>query len=468
MPQKLEEALFITTCSATARRALVQQARRDVSRKVHLVYHGLDVGNFPFFPGNDTREKNLVLSIGRLTAQKGFPDLIEAVAILVARGVSCRAVIVGEGEERPNIERLIASKGLQGRILLPGSVTLEEVKKYYRRAWLFALPCVDTNGGNRDGIPNVLMEAMAMGLPVVTTTNSGQPELIDSGVNGLLVRPRSPIELADGMMTLFSDDTLWRRLQSAARRRIVEDFDNRKTIEPLIHLLHQNVTSNQVVNGTPISGSNQPGHARRRLKKLYQVSPTLRMRSVVKASLMRALAPYLSALPAGPLLDVGAKDAPYRESIGARNYVTLDISASARPDVCCDLHDIAVRAGSFDAVVAIEVLEHLYDPQRAVNEIHRVLGEGGRVVASTRFICCYHPDPNDYYRFTSDALRRLFSNFSQVDVVPHGNGLQALWHIVNNDYRRSRVVLNLLNPIIARINFSSNAFPLGFVVTAVK
>ena len=258
LPEKLKEASFAVTCSDMARRSLLAAAGRDASSKVHLVYHGLDVDNFPYGASREGRERNLVLSIGRLTAIKGFPDLISACALLRDRGTPVRCVILGEGEERGKLEELIESNGLSGQVLLAGAMRQEEVRAYYRRACVFALPCADSADGNRDGIPNVLMEAMASGLPVITTTNSGQAELIRHGVHGLLVPPHAPDELASAIVRVCEDEILWKRLAAAARTRIVEDFDNRRTIEPLVRLFQRHVFSDKTRLTAPVSREDKP------------------------------------------------------------------------------------------------------------------------------------------------------------------------------------------------------------------
>ena len=125
-------------------------------------------------------------------------------------------------------------------------------------------------------------------------------------------------------------------------------------------------------------------------------------------------------------------------------------SRRRQPDICCDLHELEWRGDPFDTVLAIEVLEHLYDPQRAIDRIHDVLKPGGICILSTRFMYRYHPDPQDHYRFTWDSLRHLFRNFRHVEVIHHGNRLQVIWEIINAG-GRSRVVLNLLNPLVASL-----------------
>jgi glycosyltransferase involved in cell wall biosynthesis len=162
-----------------------------------------------------------------------------------------RCIVVGEGGDREALEGLIRDASLTDRVRLVGALPQEEVRALYRKAWIFALPCVESPGGNKDGLPNVLMEAMASGVPVVTTPNSAQAELITDGIHGLLIPPHSPVRLADSMMRLCAGGPLREGIVRAARQRIMDDFDNRKTIEPLVHLLRQFVFT---TNGGPSRG----------------------------------------------------------------------------------------------------------------------------------------------------------------------------------------------------------------------
>jgi len=172
-------------------------------------------------------------------------------------------------------------------------------------------------------------------------------------------------------------------------------------------------------------------------------------------------------LKSGVVLDVGAKAAPYRQYVPADRYLRLDIDPARQPDICCDLHELDWKGEPFDTVLALEVLEHLYDPQRAIDRIHAALKPGGVCILSTRFMYRYHPDPQDHYRFTWDSLRYLFRNFRHVEIHHHGNRAQVIWEIINAG-GRSRVFLNLLNPLVARLSSTKTKFPLGFVVYAEK
>jgi SAM-dependent methyltransferase len=195
--------------------------------------------------------------------------------------------------------------------------------------------------------------------------------------------------------------------------------------------------------------------------------PTLRIPSVNRLTLDRELQRQFARLTPGAVLDVGSKAAPYRALVPAGTYLRLDIDPAKHPDICCDLHELEWMGEPFDTVLAIEVLEHLYDPQRAIDRIYGVLKPGGVCILSTRFFFRYHPDPEDHYRFTWDSLRHLFRHFQRVEVMHHGNRAQVLWEIINAG-GRSRVVLNLLNPLVAQLGSKQTKFPLGFVVYAQK
>lgn len=193
---------------------------------------------------------------------------------------------------------------------------------------------------------------------------------------------------------------------------------------------------------------------------------TLKIPTVTRISLNLVLRRQFKRLKPGKVLDVGSNISPYKKYIPHTEYLRMDIDERTKPDICCDIHHIKWKSNYFDIVIATEVLEHLYEPQRAVNEIYRVLKPGGVCILSTRFIYPYHPLPEDHYRFTRDSLSYLFRKFSKVEIYPHGNRLQAIWEMINSG--KIRIFLNVFNPIIARINFKDEKFPCGFVVWAQK
>jgi ubiquinone/menaquinone biosynthesis C-methylase UbiE len=198
----------------------------------------------------------------------------------------------------------------------------------------------------------------------------------------------------------------------------------------------------------------------------YKIIPTLRIPSVVRISLDSELKRQFKKLNKGIVLEVGSGTSSYRRFIPHTKYMTLDIEEKNNPDICCDLHDIKWESNYFDTAIAIEVLEHLYDPQKAVNEIFRVLKSGGKCILSTRFIHPYHPGPKDYYRFTWDSLRYLFKDFKRIEIYHHGNKLQSIWNIITDG--KLKVFLNIFNPAVARIKSKNTKFPCGFVICAEK
>ncbi len=200
--------------------------------------------------------------------------------------------------------------------------------------------------------------------------------------------------------------------------------------------------------------------------KLLKKSPTLKIKSASRLCLNKLLLHYFKQLKAGIVLDVGAKGSPYKEHIPHTKYMTLDIEKSHNPDICCDLQDIKWKSNYFDIVIATEVIEHLEEPQKSVNEIHRVLKRGGICILSTPFIHSYHPDPKDYYRFTKDSLEHLFRKFSTVEIQGYGNRLHAIWGMLVGG--KAAIILNIFNPLIARLNIKDDLFPLGFIVYAKK
>jgi glycosyltransferase involved in cell wall biosynthesis len=227
LERKLGAARFVATC--TCANAAVLRERHARPDDVHTIYHGLDTDYFspaPAAKGGVPR----ILAVGRLVEKKGFDQLIEACAVLRRRGVEFECTIVGEdgsaaGALRAQIERL----GLAGTVCLHGAVTQDRLREIYRGAHVFALPCQIMEDGDRDGFPNVLAEAMAMGVPVVSTAISGIPEMITDGVHGLLVEPRDPHALADALRRTLTDPALHAALARAGRARICERFDSRRT-----------------------------------------------------------------------------------------------------------------------------------------------------------------------------------------------------------------------------------------------
>lgn len=234
LARRLRAASFTVTCTEFNRRTLAAIAP---DAPVHRMYHGIDHGLFHPRHRAPAADVPRLLAVGRLRAKKGLDTLIAACAALRARGRRFHCEIVGYGEERDALLRLIDDAGLTAHVHLLGKLAREQVIERYARASVFVQPSRVTADGDRDGIPNVLLEAMAMGLPVVGSNVSGIPELIEHGRNGLLVEADDAAALAAAIERLLDHPDEAARLGEAARATVTDGFDNDRNLQLLTHLL---------------------------------------------------------------------------------------------------------------------------------------------------------------------------------------------------------------------------------------
>ena len=203
--------------------------------EIHEVYNGLDLGAFSLrknAPGGP-----LILSVGRLVEKKGFSDLISACQILKQRRIKFTCELVGTGPLSNAIKEQIRNCGVGDRVKMVGPLPQQVLREHYERAMVFALPCIEAKDGDRDILPNVIKEAMAVGVPVVTTQLDGIDELIQDGLSGLLVAPGDTAALASKLELLLRDSELRRRLAAQGRKVIEERFDRRTNFAKLRQLL---------------------------------------------------------------------------------------------------------------------------------------------------------------------------------------------------------------------------------------
>lgn len=235
---KMQMARFIVTCTAYNQHYL-EQINELMAERIYCIYHGLNLKVFPISdqtPLVRSQDPPCILTVSRLVEKKGLSYLIQACAILKRRGYRFTVRIAGEGPLRDILQREIHLAGLSENLSLLGSVAHEEVVKLYQQATIVALPCIIGKDGDRDGIPNVLVEALYMGLPVVSTPISGIPELISSEVNGLLVPSQDSNALADALARLLDDDELCKRLSIAGRQTVLEQFNMSRNATRLLNL----------------------------------------------------------------------------------------------------------------------------------------------------------------------------------------------------------------------------------------
>lgn len=232
LPEKIEAAQFVLTCTADNKRHLETLTR--AAAKVQIVYHGLDLSRFSPRPPAPHPGPPRVLAVGSLLKCKGFDILIAATGLLRRRGVELAVTIAGGGPEEAKLRAAAAAEGVGDCVRLTGYLTQQELLPLYQEADLFVLPAVLEQHW---GIPNVLVESLACGVPVITTALPSLPELVHDGVHGLVARNRDPGDVADKMETLLRDPALRRRLGEAGRRRVHERFDIRRNIEDVARAL---------------------------------------------------------------------------------------------------------------------------------------------------------------------------------------------------------------------------------------
>jgi colanic acid/amylovoran biosynthesis glycosyltransferase len=229
--EKVASADLLVTCTEANAEHLRSELGADAARVVRL-YHGIELDHYRPSSWERTGEP-IVVAVGQLKEKKGFAHLIEACALLRERGLTFRCIVIGDGPLRSELEAQIADRGLGDRVRLLGWSTHDEVIDWYRRAAVFALPSVISGDGDRDGIPNVVLEAMAMELPVVATEVSGLPEAVEPGRTGVLVPPGDVEALAEGLADLLNDRAERERLGSAARERVTQLFSVERNVDLL-------------------------------------------------------------------------------------------------------------------------------------------------------------------------------------------------------------------------------------------
>jgi glycosyltransferase involved in cell wall biosynthesis len=206
----------------------------DDAAKIHRVYNGIDPGRFR--TADFTATLPTIISVGRLIEKKGFSDLIEACRLLQERGVDFRCEIIGEGPLESALREQIAVAGLADRVALAGPLPQGEVIRRLACSAVFALPCVAAAEGGMDNLPTVVMEAMAAGLPVVSTAVGGVPEMVREGVTGFLVAEHQPAALADVLARLLGDRALARSFGATGRQHAAEVFAIEESAHALIAL----------------------------------------------------------------------------------------------------------------------------------------------------------------------------------------------------------------------------------------
>jgi colanic acid/amylovoran biosynthesis glycosyltransferase len=237
-------------------------------RKVRRVYNGLDLEPFTEAIGKTKSDPPLILGVGRLIEKKGFDDLIRACASLKQKGIAFRAQIVGDGPLKAELEALIKEVNTGERIELVGAKSQDEIIALLGEASLFALPCVTEKDGGMDNLPTVIMEAMAAGLPCVSTRLAGVPEMVIPGKTGSLVSERKPDQLAEAIAEILANPSEAKEMGQRGLERAGKLFSKSVTTKELARHLVQSCQLNfdpALVGSGTVTRADYAAQKRRRL-----------------------------------------------------------------------------------------------------------------------------------------------------------------------------------------------------------
>lgn len=234
LARKVRDASVAMTCTEQARAHLARLA--DGQTPVHLVHHGVDLDGRHRAP-RMTHEAPRLLAIGRLVEKKGHETLLLAARLLRDRGLDFSVRLVGEGPEWPRLQRLVHELQLGDRVIFLGPLSESEVRAEYERADVFALPCRKLPNGDQDGLPNVILEAMAHGVPVASTRMDGIAEAIVDGESGLLCNQDDPAAFAEHLARLIEDAEFRVRIGEAGRKRVAERFERSANVPKVVEAL---------------------------------------------------------------------------------------------------------------------------------------------------------------------------------------------------------------------------------------
>lgn len=227
-----KEGNLFTATSKNMRKILIKYG---CPKKKIIVHHsGIDVHQFSFKPREKPKDKKIyILSVGRLVEKKGMKNLIEAFVKVNKKNSRVYLRIVGDGELRRKLKKKVRRLGLKNRVTFLGELSHEEVAKEMKKSHIFVLASLKDKNGNQEGIPNVIKEAMASGMPVVSTRHAGIPELVRDGESGYLVPEKNSKALSKALLKLIRRPQKWEKIGRAGRDIVEESFNVHKQIDKL-------------------------------------------------------------------------------------------------------------------------------------------------------------------------------------------------------------------------------------------
>ncbi|MCJ7694952.1 MAG: glycosyltransferase [Anaerolineaceae bacterium] len=332
--------------------------------KVKLIPWGADPEIFKPLPNNEVVRKKLgwhkkaliICSLGRMVEKKGFNRLVTAFAGLYAENKLLRLVIGGDGPVREDLSDQVRNLNLENAISLPGRIDWDMTREFLAAADIFVLPSIRDKKGNLDGLPTVLLEAMACGLPCIASDIGGVSLVIDSEVNGLMVEPDSILELRKALVSVISDPIRRRKLGDNARKDVVDRLNWTNVAGEFSKLINDRISMS----------------TRSRLGQLYR---NLSLPVLTQAKISQKA------------LDLGCRDGSWLEKTQSGIRIGIDRFPKAAPDgvwmVKGDVNHLPFTKGAFDTIYALDLLEHVSDEGKLISEIKRVLRSKGHIMLTT-------------------------------------------------------------------------------------
>jgi colanic acid/amylovoran biosynthesis glycosyltransferase len=249
LKDKISRAEFIVAISEFHKQFYIDEGASP--NKIHIVYCGIELNEYPynFSPPSDAIR---ILSFGRLVEKKGFDTLVHACNLLREDGIDFQCEIAGSGPEYGSLVELVSHFGLEDFVTITGKpLKQEEIQEWMSKGDIFAQPCCWSSDNDVDGIPRSLMEAMAIGLPSISTRVAGIPDLIEHQTSGLLIAERDAAGLAQSICILAKDRNIMQKMSAAGRRTVEERFNLDDCLDPLVKLYNDKVNVNPITENEP-------------------------------------------------------------------------------------------------------------------------------------------------------------------------------------------------------------------------
>ena len=241
--QHLPFTQFMITCTNYNKNYLIKLINNVFENKIYKVYHGIDLKKWPQLNSQKNNKNDVnILSIARLVEKKGLIYLIKAVEELILIGMKVHCCIVGEGSLQSSLEKYIYAKNLQNFIDITPFVPQHKLRIYYSQVDVFVLPCIISSNGDRDGLPNVIVEAMLSGIPVISTPVSAIPEVIQHKQTGILVKEMDEQAIVKGINLLINDHKLRQQIIKNARRLIEDKLDINISTNELLEIFNKHIS----------------------------------------------------------------------------------------------------------------------------------------------------------------------------------------------------------------------------------